>query len=66
MRGQGRFREFWPDTLGTEEGCDKSRFVGEDWKLTFGHLRFEVPVRTSKWKSGSFSIIPVEVNNSVI
>lgn len=49
MGGQGRFRECWPDTLGIEAGCDKRRFAGEEWKLGFGHLELEVPVRTSKW-----------------
>lgn len=35
--------------------------LGEKKKLCFGHLRFEMPVGTSKWKYISFSILPVPV-----
>lgn len=59
--GHGQFREFWSEPLGLEEGCDSSSFVGEKQKLSLGHLKFEMPVGTSKWKYVSFNIIPVPI-----
>ena len=59
MGGHGKFREFWSEPLGTEEGHGNSRFVGGKQKLNFGHLKFEMPVGTSKWKYVSFSVLPV-------
>lgn len=51
-RVMGDFKEFWPEQLGIEEDCDRSRF---------GHLKFEMPNGTSRWKYVSSSIILVSI-----
>jgi len=33
--GHGRFREFWSEPLGIEEGCGNSSFVGGKTEVEF-------------------------------